>query len=110
VRNTKTRNRRSILLGDTIVFTNPLADTAGGRVGRLRANCAATVGNANFLKGVLTCTVVLTLRDGALMVIADSSPGSPKTTGAVVGGTGAYAGARGVLVSEDSIDTITLAG
>lgn len=112
VRNTKTRNRRSMLLGDTIVFTNPLADTAGARVGTLRADCAATVGNANFLRGVLTCTVVLTLRDGALMVIADTTPGSPTTTGAVVGGTGAYSGASGVLVSEDSssVDTITLAG
>jgi hypothetical protein len=47
-------------------------------------------------------------------VQANSSPGSPTTTGAVTGGTGAYANARGVFVSTarqgGSDDTITLAG
>jgi hypothetical protein len=39
---------------------------------------------------------------------------SESTTGAITGGTGAYAGARGVIVSKQtdsgSDDTITLAG
>jgi hypothetical protein len=109
VRNTKTRNRRSMLLGDLIAFTNPLTDTAGARVGKLHASCVTTVGNANFLKGVMTCTVALALRDGTVMALANVSPGAKTTTGAVVGGTGAYAGARGVFASTDGTDTITLA-
>ena len=108
VRNTKTHNQRSMALGDLFAFTNPLADASGARVGKLHVSCVATVGNANFLKGVLTCTAVMTLRDGALMVQTNSSPGARTTTGAVVGGTGAYAGASGVFVSTDGDDTITL--
>ncbi|HTN24418.1 MAG TPA: dirigent protein [Solirubrobacteraceae bacterium] len=114
VRNTKTHNQRSIALGDLIVFTNPLTDASGARLGRLHASCVTTVGNASFLKGVLACSGVLALRDGSLMLQTTTSPGVPTTTGAVVGGTGAYAGARGVLVSKESKtgsdDTITLAG
>lgn len=110
VRNTKTRNQRSIALGDLVVFTNPLTDGAGARAGRLHADCTATVGNADFRKAVMTCTVVLALRNGSLMLIANSSPGSATTTGAVVGGNGAYAGARGQFVSTNGSDTITLGG
>jgi hypothetical protein len=114
VRNTKTRHRTSMALGDLVVFTNPIADASGKLVGKLHADCAATVGNRNFLKGVLTCTAVLTLGDGALMVQTNSSPGTATTAGAIVGGTGAYAGARGVFVSKATArgadDTITLAG
>jgi hypothetical protein len=109
VRNTNTRNARSMALGDLIVFTNPLTDAAGARVGKLHANCTTTVGNASFLKGVMTCTAIMVLRDGSLMVQTNTSPGARTTTGAVVGGTGAYAGARGVLVSTGGDDTITLA-
>lgn len=110
VRNTKTHNRGSMLLGDLLVFTNPLTDAAGARVGKLHANCTTTVGNASFLEGVMTCTVILAVRDGSLMVIANSSPGSSTTTGAVVGGTGTYAGAHGQFASTNATDTITLAG
>ena len=48
------------------------------------------------------------------MIQTNSSPGRETTTGAVIGGTGAYAGARGVLVSRSgrggADDTITLIG
>jgi hypothetical protein len=114
VRNTKTRHQRSIALGDLVVFTNPVTDSSGKHLGTLHANCAATVGNRSFLKSVLTCTAVLNLGDGALMVQTNSSPGIATTTGAIVGGTGAYAGARGVFVSKTTAsgadDTITLDG
>ncbi len=114
VRNTKARNRRSIALGDLIVFTNPVVDAAGKRLGRLHGDCTTTVGNRNFLKGVLTCVGVITLPGGSLMIQTNSSPGIPTTTGAVVGGTGAYAGARGVFASKEgasgSDDVVTLAG
>jgi|GEM_PF-2035206 len=112
VRNTKTTNQRSMAMGDLIAFTNPLADATGQRVGKIYVTCTGTVGNKNFLKSILTCSGVLTLRDGTMSVVANTSPGEPTTTGAVVGGTGAYAAARGVLVSKEgsggSDDTITL--
>ncbi len=99
--------------GDVFAFTNPLADTSGQVVGKLHIACTTTTGAKNFLKSVLTCTGVLVLRDGTLTIQANSSPGVPTTTGAITGGTGAYANSIGVFVSKEtksgSLDTFTLA-
>jgi hypothetical protein len=112
IRNTKTKSQRSNSLGDLIVFTNPLADASGKKVGKLYVSCSTTVGSSNFLKSTLTCAGVAILPDGTLTIEANSSPSIPTTTGAVTGGTGAYAGARGVFVSRETktaiTDTITL--
>jgi hypothetical protein len=114
IRNTKGAPRQSNLQGDLLAFTNPLADASGKRVGKISVSCTTTTGARNFLKSTLTCVGVLTLADGTLTVQANSSPGSPTTTGAVTGGTGAYANARGVFASTEAQggadDTITLAG
>ena len=113
IRNTPSKNPRSNSQGDLIVFTNPVADASGQVVGRLHVDCVTTTGSRDFSKSVLTCGAVMVLRDGTLTVQATSSPGIPTTTGAVTGGTGAYANARGVYVSKQtgrtSIDTITFA-
>jgi hypothetical protein len=114
VRNTKTKSTRANSLGDVIVFTNPLADASGQVVGKLHASCATTVGARNFLKSRMTCNGSLVLRDGTLTFQAAFKVSASTVTGAVTGGTGAYANARGTFVSKDdrgnSQDTITLAG
>ncbi|MEP6953757.1 MAG: hypothetical protein ABI950_06810 [Solirubrobacteraceae bacterium] len=114
VRNTRGARRQSSLQGDLFAFTNPLADAAGARVGTLHVHCVATVGAQNFRRSTLTCSGILHLRDGDLMLQADTRPSAATTAGAVTGGTGAYANARGVFVSKSgrsgSTDTITLAG
>jgi Dirigent-like protein len=113
IRNTKTTLPRSNALGDLIVFTNPLADASGQVVGRLHVDCVTTTGARDFRKSVLTCGGVMVLRDGTLTLQTTVSPSTPTTTGAITGGTGAYANARGVVVSKESgrnsVDTITLA-
>jgi hypothetical protein len=113
VRNTKPKSERSNSTGDGIVFTNPLADASGNVVGKQYAECITTKGARNFLRSTLTCTAVMDLRDGTLTMQANSKPGVPTTTGAVTGGTGAYANARGVFAAKDSSaggdTTITLA-
>ena len=112
VRNTKTRNQRSNLMGDLIVFTNPLADSTGKKVGKLHANCVTTVGSSNFLKSKMSCTGSMVLAQGTLTFQAIVSPSVATTTGAITGGTGAYANARGTFTSVEggngSTDTITL--
>ncbi|HVF78503.1 MAG TPA: hypothetical protein VNA28_09410 [Solirubrobacteraceae bacterium] len=113
VRNTKSASRQSNLLGDLIVFTNPMADAAGKAVGRLHAVCVTTTGASNFLRSKLTCDGVIALAGGTMTLQAITGPGSATTTGAITGGTGAYANARGVFVSTErknggSDDTITL--
>ena len=114
VRNTPTKSRRSNLLGDVMAFTNPITDAAGARVGRLHAQCVTTVGSRDFRKSTLTCTAILQLRDGDLTGQFVNDLDAETSTGAITGGTGAYAGARGVVESKrtdaGSDDTITLAG
>lgn len=112
VRNTKTKSRRSNSQGDMIVSTNPLADATGKRIGKASIACTTTTGARNFMKSTLTCVAVYALRDGTLTLQANSSPGKSTTTGAVTGGTRAYANARGVFVSKQAntgaATTITL--
>jgi hypothetical protein len=114
VRNTKPKSPRANSLGDVFVFTNPLADAAGQVVGKLHASCATTVGAGNFLKSAITCNGVAVLRDGTVTWQAAFKVGAPTVNGAITGGTGAYANARGVLSSKEdrsgTHDTITLAG
>jgi hypothetical protein len=113
VRNSRSASQRSNLLGDLIVFTNPLADAAGKVVGRLHVKCVTTTGSSNFLKSKLTCDGVMVLPGGTLTLQAITGPGSATTNGAITGGTGVHANARGVLVSTErrsggSDDTVTL--
>lgn len=114
IRNTRSTSDRSNMQGDVITFTNPLAESSGRLVGKLHVGCLTTTGARDFMKSVMTCTGVIVLRDGTLTMVANTSPGLPTTTGAITGGTGAYANATGVVVSKasdgGSLDTITLAG
>jgi hypothetical protein len=111
IRNTKTRSERANMQGDVIAFTNPLTDAAGKGVGTLRVSCVTTTGSRNFMKSTLTCLGVVSLRDGTLTLQLNTRPRAPKSTGAVTGGTGAYASARGVFVATagktGATDTIT---
>jgi hypothetical protein len=112
IRNTKTKSSRANSQGDILAFTNRLADESGQAVGKLSADCTTTTGASNFLKSTVTCVGVVALRDGSLMFQVNLTPGRPTIVGAVTGGTGSYANARGVFVSEEaksgSVDTITL--
>jgi hypothetical protein len=112
VRNTKASSQRANATGDVIVFTNAIADGSGKVVGRLYADCTTTMGARNYLRSTTTCSGVIDLRDGTLTLQANTKPGIPTTTGAVTGGTGSHAGARGVFVADDRSGdvTITLSG
>jgi hypothetical protein len=102
IRSTKGASRRSHLAGDVIVFTNPVLDAAGKRIGKTSVSCTTTTGSRNFMKSALTCHGITELPDGSLMMQAIVAPNAPTTTGAVTGGTGAYANARGVFTSTAS--------
>jgi len=113
IRNTKTKNRRSNLMGDLIVFTSPLADSAGQRVGRIHVGCVTTVGSSKFEKSDAMCTGAMVTAQGTLTLQAMNRPGVARTVGTVTGGTGAYANARGTFTSVEgrngnSADTVTL--
>jgi hypothetical protein len=113
VRNTKGAPSRSNMQGDVIAFVNPLVDPAGQSVGKLHVACVTTVGARDFLKSAIGCSGALVLRDG-MLTLQTVVTFSDTTTGAITGGTGAYANARGTFVSKQgrdgSQDTITLIG
>jgi hypothetical protein len=100
--------------GDQLVLTNPL--TEGTKtIGKLRARCTATApaktnSNTAFLQAHFICEGVFTLPGGTLYANASIVKGG--TEGAITGGTGKYAGARGTILSKEvkggSATTITL--
>jgi hypothetical protein len=102
------RNEPSASLGDQLVFSSPLGDGAHRRAGRLAAACTAIKPGAIERKAVFLCTGVAHLTDGDLFLAARFLPRPSGTVrGALTGGTGAYAGARGTFTStgEPSTDT-----
>ena len=112
IRNTRTRASNANSQGDLIVFTNPLADASGKRIGKLSVSCTTTTGARDFRRSTVTCAGVLTLPGGTLTVQANVRPeDGSTTTGAITGGSGAFAAARGEFSSRNgrrgNQDTIT---
>jgi hypothetical protein len=95
--------------GDGIVLTIPLVDAAGAKLGTATATCTATSIPKSEEPPTL-CQAVFPLADGDIVVSGRVTPGADHL--AVVGGTGAYAGARGTMDSTDdktgSHDVVTL--
>jgi hypothetical protein len=95
---------RRLSPGDLEVLSIAVADAQGTRVGRLHAYCVVT------RRGVVAnheeeCTASYRLRDGTIAV-SDVFVGSESSswTASIVGGTGAYEGARGTLTSVGNKD------
>jgi hypothetical protein len=109
----KAKGEPSASMGDAIVFTNPLTDRAGKRVGRLFVHCTAVVAARQANKAAFTCEGIMVVEGGTLSVQAFLPKAGATAHGTVTGGTGAYANARGTLVSKPTKagadDTITLA-
>ena len=109
------RNPESIGRGDRFVLEADVVDAAGTRRGNFDVVCTATRGGS---KGRLVCEGAYSLKEGALFVTTVfKNKGTGDVGGAVIGGTRAYAGARGTFTTIDrpgdqggdpSDDTITL--
>lgn len=106
--------RPTISAGDLFVISIPLQNTRGESAGTLRAQCTFTKGTKNPNRGgEAVCYGVFSFTNGTIDVLVGTRDiNSTKTTGGVVGGTGAYAGARGTFTSvtgkTSNSDTITL--
>ena len=99
-------------MGDKLEFANPLLDRQGGnRVGVLYGE-GTVVSGRTFANVVLLAHVTFALSDGSQIAgLGTFSPGKTARV-ALIGGTGAYEGARGTIVSQEvqggSQDTLTL--
>jgi Dirigent-like protein len=99
------RPKQQPRIGDHIVLGLPLYNEAGAKQGVARATCSIT-GKPSEGQLPLVCSGVFSLPDGDIAVLGRVvSPGVNRL--AVVGGTGAYAGARGTLTSTDSASGAT---
>jgi hypothetical protein len=109
----KSKGEPSASAGDLIVFTNPLTDRTGKRIGRLYVHCTALVAARSANKAPFACEGVLTLAGGTLSVQTFLAHAGATVHGIVTGGTGSYANARGTLRSQPTKtgadDTITFA-
>jgi hypothetical protein len=109
----KARSEEDASSGDQFLISTLLYTTANKRVGTIDARCTFTRGGKN-LRGV--CDGVYDLPDGDIYLLTRLTP-SDTIAGTVVGGTGAFVGARGTFKSVDrpgekggdpSDETITL--
>jgi hypothetical protein len=101
--------------GDEMTFAGPI-EMEGKIVGRMRGVCTATQSaSARNADAGFICTALAKIPGGSLVLVGppDAGDGSkPAAEGAVVGGTGKYAGARGTFAVEEGwtsdTNTITL--
>ena len=77
--------------GDRLVFTSIIYDH-GSRVGRAEGVCTVTS------RAAVQCTFTAHVPSGQIVAMGDGDPGKPVSRWAIVGGLGAYTGARGTLV------------
>lgn len=101
--------------GDEFVITTPLADASGKHIGRLQAQCTVTKPGKTDSTTASICFGVFSFANGTLdAMVAQTNLNSVTTKGGIIGGTGAYAGARGSFVSKQtktgSNDTVDLLG
>src|SRR4051812_23862224 len=108
VRNPQSRRFR-LSTGDTLYVRSPILDRAGGtRIGTAYSQFTVVSGTS-FANAVFRGHGAFKLRDGQVAVDGVLRPANATNTVAVLGGTGAYEGARGSLtftqVSNGSQDT-----
>jgi len=89
-------------VGDTFLYTSPVFTRHGSRVGSDHRVCTV-IGSLRFL-----CTEVLQLPNGQLMLQSLRTATDPTTEIAVVGGTGAFVGAHGLMTTHSSGQRTTI--
>jgi hypothetical protein len=103
--------------GDQITFTADMIDDSGKDVGDLDATCTVTATETgSFDDSRAQCIGTATIPGGTLtLTVGGTAFGAGTTRGAIVGGTGDYAGATGTFTSSDesgtdkpSVDTFQL--
>lgn len=99
---------RSVTPGDLLILTNPLTRPDGSKAGTLHAACTVIDARTSVDTATFHCNGSYVLRRGALALSTTGPVASAPTLRlAVTGGTGAYAGAHGTVVSRVGRDAGT---
>lgn len=107
------RSRSRVSIGDQFVIALPARERAGGgRSGTVYGRCSAIQTAARFERASWQCDTLVSLPDGTIITHGIFRANDPTTTLAVTGGTGAYDGVTGTMVSRRAkggdIDVIRL--
>ena len=95
------RGDRSVTAGDLLVLPNPLTRPDGSKAGTLYAACTVIDARTSVDTAIFHCSGSYVLRRGTLVLSATGAVASAPTLNlAITGGTGAYARARGTVVSR----------
>jgi len=87
--------------GDMTVWTNALFDAKEAeQVGTSNGYCV----NLSSTHGPWQCTFILSMKEGDVVITAAQASKTGPYTGAIVGGTGAYADARGEVAYSPNQD------
>jgi hypothetical protein len=87
--------------GDQLVFSQKVRDPSGKPIGRLYGDCTA-ITQAPLTRARFICDGVYFFTDGTMTATGLGGVGAPTSAGAITGGTGAYANARGTFSSKTS--------
>ena len=103
---------RHFSVGDIEAFSSRVKDDQGNFVGGLGAHCVVTRAGTG-LTHQDSCVGGFNLKDGTIALAVAGIVDKPTTVIAIVGGTGAYNGARGTMTSVqhkngDSSDTLEI--
>jgi hypothetical protein len=95
---TKEGEPRHFSIGDIESFSARVADASGNVVGGLDAHCVVSRAGTG-LTHEDSCVGGFHLKDGVIALAVAGRVDTPTTVIAIVGGTGAYNGARGTMTS-----------
>ena len=94
-------------IGDRLVFSNPMFDTAGQQVGRDAAECTIVRIDPTeppARQQIVQCLISVTLADGQITVQGMAQ--GTENYFAITGGTGAYRKARGEVLAVDIVPLV----
>ena len=97
-------NHDGLRLGDRVAARGPLTDAEGNTVGTSYGDCLVHRNITSPETGLWSCNYILELADGQLVLRGLDPRGPGAYEMAVLGGTGAYAGASGDATFTDTFD------
>ncbi|HEV2774213.1 MAG TPA: hypothetical protein VGV90_01345 [Solirubrobacteraceae bacterium] len=108
--------RQSVSAGDRLITRQSVFDSDKRRIGTLYTDCTSVGPTAAFPRLTMLCTVTYKFGDGQIVAAGAARFDDNSGEVPIVGGSGAYAGARGSVKTAkpmrgyDSADVITIHG
>jgi hypothetical protein len=92
-----------VSVGDLIAFSQPAVRQDNGKKAELELTCVATRASRSFELAQFVCHGLARLDDGTISVETAFKPRNSRHIDvAITGGTGAYNGARGTMIHDES--------